>query len=184
MHRNPDIHQNSPKNVKKSAAFCGREALTWVPLWCASNCCLTQLCARKSSERRPRRRQKHAQLSGRGLEWADTSSLGKWQELGWAKARMQGKDCQIYKSKARTESEAERRPALQTRSRMGRILSSPAGQSKAADEEKHWNPPLPPFDSILTNILHRSLALQAMAGDGMGKSWNAGSTITCPRDKV
>ena len=114
-----------------------------MPLWCASNCCLTQLCARKSSERRPRRRQKHAQLSGRGLEWADTSSLGKWQELGWAKARMQGKDCQIYKSKARTESEAERRPALQRRSRMGRYQLCSAlranGRTKADEVQNGQN---------------------------------------------
>ena len=161
LHRNPDIHQNV-KKCKKVHRFVGREALTWVPLWCASNCCLMQLCARKSSERRPRRRQKHAQLSGRGLEWADTSSLGKWQELGWANARMQGKkwDCQIYKCKARTESAAERRPALQRRSRMGRYQLCSAlrangrtkadevqnGQNaqlsgrangKSADEEKH-----------------------------------------------
>ena len=27
MHRNPDIHQNSPKNVKKSAAFCGKRGV-------------------------------------------------------------------------------------------------------------------------------------------------------------
>ena len=138
-----------PKNVKKVQRFVGREALTWVPLWCASNCCLTQLCARKSSERRPRRRQKHAQLSGRGLEWADTSSLGKWQELGWAKARMQKwariarytsvrqelsqkqKEGQLSRrgpewadtSSAQLSGQmAERR---QTRSRMGRMLSSP-----------------------------------------------------------
>ena len=86
MPRNLEIHQKGPKKVKVQ-----RFVLTCGLLWCVSNCCLTQGCARKSSERRPRRRQKHAQLSGRGLEWADTSSPGKWQEFGWANVRMQGK---------------------------------------------------------------------------------------------